>query len=225
MRIIAVGCIHNDVESLLRFFDSISEQSFDVLVCPGDFTDGALPKGFSGPEIAKLILEELKSLGKPVLAVPGSWDGNVVSLLEKEDVSLHGRGKIIDGVGFYGYGGAKTPFGLPLEPSEQEITEGLKRAYDKIAKADIKIQVTHAPPARTHLDTIPGGAHVGSEAVRKFLEDYQPQAAICAHIHEARGVDVVKNTKVVNTGRFPEGHYAVIEADGSAVSAKIVDLI
>ena len=225
MKIVAVGCIHNDVENLLRFVDILRAAEFDVLVCPGDFTDGALPKGFSNIDIGKLIVEEFKSLGKPVLVVPGSWDRDLLDFFDKSGLSIHGKGKEIKGVGFYGYGGAKTPFGLPLEPSEDEIFNGLKKAYDEVKRSKIKVQVTHAPPARTKLDMIPSGAHVGSEAVRKFLEQMNPQAAICAHIHEARGVDEIKNIKIVNTGRLPEGHYALIEVTESGVSAKIVDLI
>ena len=225
MKIVALGCIHNDVENLLRFLDSLSSITFDVLVCPGDFTDGALPRGFNNIEITKLILEEFKSLGKPVLVVPGSWDGELISIFEKENVSIHGKGKIINGVGFYGFGGAKTPFGLPLEPSEDELTAGLKKAYSDVAKAKIKIQITHAPPANTKIDMIGSGAHVGSEAVRKFLEEMQPQAAISAHIHESRGVDIIKNTKIINPGRFPEGHFGFIEINGNVVTAKVVDLI
>ncbi len=225
MKIITVGCIHNDVETLLRFLDSLSSVSFDVLVCPGDLTDGALPRGFSNIEIAKLIVAELKSLGKPVLIVPGSWDGGLISYFEKEKLSIHGAGRIIDGVGFYGFGGAKTPFGLPLEPSDDEIFNGLKKAYNDVLNAEMKVQVTHAPPAMTRLDVIASGAHVGSEAVRRFLEEYKPNAAICSHIHESRGVDEIKNIKIVNPGRFPEGHYGMIELEPGKTIAKVVDLI
>ena len=72
---------------------------------------------------------------------------------------------------------------------------------------------------------IASGAHVGSNSVRKFIEEMQPAAAICAHIHEARGVDSIKNTKIVNSGRFPEGHFGLISVGGTGVEAKVIDLI
>ncbi len=225
MKIVAVGCIHNDVENLLKFLDSVSQFDFDVLVCAGDFTDGALPRGFTNVGISKLIVEELKGPGRPVLVVPGSWDKDLISFFEKENMSIHGKGRKIGDVGFYGFGGAKTPFGLPLEPSEEEISNGLRKAYNDIKSAEYKVQVTHAPPVKTKLDTISSGAHVGSEAVRKFIEESGPQAAICSHIHEARGVDEIKGTKIVNTGRFPEGHYGLIEIKNGLVDAKLIDLI
>src|SRR3972149_10461476 len=197
--ILVISCIHNDLENILNYFDKISQLKFDVVVCPGDFTDSP-PKSFSQTSIGKIILEELKLFGKPILAVPGSWDKEFLPELELTKVSIHGKGRVVDGVGFFGYGGAKTPFNLPLEPSENELRQGLESAYKQVAGAKVKVMVTHAPPARTSVDRISSGAHVGSETVREFIETKKPDVAICAHIHEARGVDEGGNTKVVNAG-------------------------
>lgn len=225
MRILVVADIHNDVENMIPYIEKVKELNVDLVVCPGDFTDSNLPKGFSRSEMTKLILEELKSLGKPVLVVPGNQDKDVLQVFEKSGVNLHGTGKIIGDIGFYGFGGAKTPFNSPLEPSETEIENGLKKAYEKVKAAKIKVQVTHSPPANTKIDIIPSGAHVGSEVVRKFIEENQPAAAISAHVHESRGTDTVGNCKIINSGRFPEGYCGLIEIDGNSVTAKIINLI
>lgn len=225
MNIVAVGCIHNDVETLLTFIDRLSSLTFDVVVCPGDFTDSFLPRGFSRIDVGTLILEELRSLGKPVFVVPGSWDKELIDLFEKEGVSIHGSGKIYKDVGFYGFGGAKTPFSLPFEPSDEMISSGLSKAYGGVEGAQFKVQITHAPPIETKLDAIPSGAHVGSHAVRKFIEDCKPDVAICSHIHEARGHDVIGKTQIVNCGRFPEGYCALIGVGKSKTTAEIVSLI
>lgn len=225
MDIAVVSCIHGDIENLMKFLDKISLLKIDVVICPGDFTDFSIPKGFSRLDIGKLILEELKGLGKPVLTVPGSWDGELIDFLKKEKVSVHAEGKIIDGIGFYGYGGAKTPFNTPFEPSEGEIELGLEKSYSEIKKAEIKVQVTHAPPSRTKLDTIVSGAHVGSDAVRVFIERNQPNVAVSAHIHESRGVDEVGRTKIMNSGRFPEGYIGLIEINDSKITTKVSSLI
>ncbi|MFB0544221.1 MAG: metallophosphoesterase, partial [Asgard group archaeon] len=87
------------------------------------------------------------------------------------------------------------------------------------------VQVTHVPPARTKLDIIPSGAHVGSENVRKFIEEKQPNAAICAHVHEARGVDELGKTKIINSGRFPEGYCGLVTVKKEETTTKIVNLI
>jgi Icc-related predicted phosphoesterase len=90
--------------------------------------------------------------------------------------------------------------------------------------AKIKIQVTHAPPKGTSVDIITTGAHVGSDAVRKFIDKVHPNAAFCSHIHEGRGVDEIGNTKIINSGRFPEGYCGLAEIDEESVNAKIVSL-
>ncbi len=223
--IVVVSCIHGDVENLMKFLDKIALLDSDIVICPGDFTDFSIPKGFSRLDIGKIILEELNNLGKPVITVPGSWDLELIQFLKKEGVSVHAEGKLIDGIGFYGYGGAKTPFSTPFEPSEGEIELGLEKSYGEVKKAEIKIQVTHAPPSRTKLDTIVGGAHVGSDAVRNFIENRQPNVAVCAHIHESRGVDDIGRTKLINSGRFPEGYIGLIEINDSKITTKVSSLI
>jgi len=69
MDIIIFSDIHNDVENLLTYFDKIKELKFDVIVCPGDFTDINTPKGFTQEDITKLIITELKGLKKPIMYV------------------------------------------------------------------------------------------------------------------------------------------------------------
>jgi len=225
VKILAVSDIHNDVEMLMPYLEKAAELNVDVVVCPGDFTDFNLPKGFTRIEMAKLILEELKSLGKPIVAVPGNQDKEILNLLEKDGVSIHGSGKVIDGVGFYGFGGAKTPFNTSYEPDESEIDAGLRKAYEDVKNIKIKVQVTHNPPVNTKLDILPSGAHIGSEVVRKFIEDKEPVAAICAHVHESCGTDSIDNCKIINSGRFPEGRCGLIELKDGLASVKIVSLI
>jgi len=224
MRILVVEDIHNDIENLMQFIDKVSEFNFDLVVCPGDFTDIA-PMGFSQEDIGRIVIEELKSLGKPLLAVPGNQDAALIKVFDEEHINVHGKGKTIGGVGFYGFGGAKTPFKSAYEPDESEIEFGLRSAYEEIKNAKIKVQITHNPPFNTKLDMIPSGNHVGSKVVRALIEEFKPDAAVCAHIHEARGVDEIGRTKIINSGRFPEGYCGLIDITDSGVEAKVVNLI
>lgn len=130
MEIIVIGDIHNDVENIIALSDKIALLNFDVIVCPGDFTD-VPPRGFSREDIAMLIIQELKSFKKPLVAVPGNFDKEVIKILDEEDSNIHGKGKIIGDVGFYGYGGAKTPFNTPLEPNNEELQSGLEEVITK----------------------------------------------------------------------------------------------
>lgn len=224
MRIAVIADVHNDTEMIMQSLDKMKELGFDVIVCPGDFTD-LPPRGFAQDEIGRLIIEELKATGKPVLALPGNWDSSLIPIMESEKVSIHGSGRIIGDVGFYGFGGAKTPFGTAYEPEDAEIEAGLRRAYEAVRGAKFKVQVTHNPPFGTRADMLPSGVHVGSKAVRKLIEEFKPDAAVCGHIHEARGVDELGNTKIINPGRLPEGYCGLIEIKDGAVTAEIIGLI
>jgi len=223
--ILAIADIHNDIENMFTLIDKISLFDFDIIIVNGDFTDITLPKGFNRIDIAKFILEELKSLKKQIFAIPGNQDKDLINLFEKENINLHGTGKIVENVGFYGFGGAQTPFKTSFEPSEKEIERGLNKGYEEVKNTEIKVQVTHIPPARTKLDLIGSGAHVGSEAVRKFIEKNQPDVAISAHIHEAKGLDELEKTKLINPGRFPEGYCGIISLKDKKISTKIINLI
>jgi hypothetical protein len=225
MNIVVISDMHGDVENLLTYLDKIKELKFDVIVCPGDFTDVNTPKGFTQDDISKLIVSELKTLNVPVLAVPGNVDPkNIIELLEKEGISLHKHGKTIGEYGFYGCGGAKTPFETSIEPSEEETEAGLLAAYREVEESTFKIQITHAPPNGTILDMIRSGIHVGSEAVRVFIEKHKPILAISAHIHEARGIDKINNTVLINSGRFPEGYVGLVNIEDCIVSGKILNI-
>lgn len=224
MEILAISCIHNDIENMFGLIEQARKLDFDVVVFPGDFGDLNLPKGFTRTDVAKIIVSEIEGLGKPLVVVPGSWDKEIIGYLDKKGISVHGRGMTINNVGFYGYGGARTPFGTPFEPSEGEIELGLMKAYDEVKDAQIKIQITHMPPAGTEIDKIFSGAHVGSEAVRKFVEEKMPNVAISAHIHESKGVDELGRTKLVNPGRFPEGNCAIVSVNNLESDARMINL-
>lgn len=225
MEILVIADIHNDTENIINYTDKLLLLNFDLIVAVGDFTDVNLPKGFTNIDMGELIIEELSVLKKPILAVPGNFDKDLIEFFEKKGFLLHGNGKVINGIGFYGFGGARTPFGTPLEPSEEEIEKGLKKGFEEVEKTEKKIQVTHMPPVRTKLDVIASGAHVGSEIIRKFIEEKKPVAAISAHIHEARGTDELNSTKLINSGRFPEGYCGLISIGEEKTATKIINLI
>ena len=226
MNIVVVSDVHGDIENLFTYFDKIKELDFDVVVCPGDFTDANIPKGFTQEDVAKLIIKELKLLKKPILAVPGNVDTkDMIKIFEEEGISVHGKGKIINDFGFYGYGGAQTPFETNIEPREEELKLGLKNAWNEVKNAKYKVQVTHNPPNGTRVDMIQSGLHVGSNAVREVIESYEPLVAISAHIHEARGTDHLKKTFIINSGRFPEGYFGLINIENGSVNGKILNLI
>jgi Icc-related predicted phosphoesterase len=224
MKIAAIGCIHNEIERLPILFEKVASYEPDILISVGDIADASFPKGFEPIDIGKIFLEEAKEYFKKILIVPGTWDKDLISFFQKQNVLIHGRGESIGDVGIYGFGGAQTPFNTPYEPSDKEIEEGLRKAFNEIKDKKIKIQATHAPPFNSTLDLV-GNKHVGSLAVRKIIEEFSPQVAICAHIHESVGKDFIKNSLAINVGKFTEGYFGLIEIKNDSINAEIVSLI
>lgn len=225
MDILVIGDNHGDIENMISYLEKIGVFNFDVIVYMGDFTDINSPKGFTQKDITQILIEELKTLGKPILAVPGNNDTKeVLEIMEKEGISIHEKGIIIDDYGFYGFGGAKTPFSTPFEPTEEELKEGLEKSYKQVLSAKYKIQITHNPPYDTQMDIIRAGAHVGSQVVRKFIENKKPILALSAHIHEARGVDKLGEVFLLNPGKFPEGYFGLVNVKGKDVKGRVLNL-
>lgn len=225
MDLLVIGDNHGDIENMISYIEKLENFNIDVIIYMGDFTDLNTPKGFTQKDITNILIEELKSLGKTILAIPGNNDTkDIIEILEKQGISLHSEGKIIGEYGFYGFGGAKTPFKTPFEPTEEELKQGLERAYNQVSSTKYKIQITHNPPINTGIDVIRAGAHVGSPIVRKFIEEKKPIIALSAHIHEAKGVDKLGETFLLNAGKFPEGYFGLININGNDVKGRVLNL-
>ena len=83
-------------------------------------------------------------------------------------------------------------------------------ALDDLARlgpADETLFVLHSPPRGTRCDMIGAETHVGSRAIRAFIEQHQPPLVLSGHIHESPRVsssyrDTIGRTVVVNPGQF-----------------------
>jgi hypothetical protein len=199
MRFLAVTDFHNDYTRVPEILKKAG--TVDGTLLAGDLTE------FGPTDNAEKILKELP---KPILAVPGNCDPlDMVDLLESEDVNLHEKKTILNGITFVGIGGSNpTPFNTPFELSEDEIRKKLERLVKGISGTAILI--SHAPP-KGHGDTIPGGAHVGSTSVADLAPSFK--AIVCGHIHEDRSVSMLGNTLVVNPGPAMSGNAAILEID------------
>ena len=86
------------------------------------------------------------------------------------------------------------------------IAEGLSAPASMSPPADT-IYVLHSPARDTACDVIAAKQHVGSRAIRRFVETQQPQLVLSGHIHESPRVsgawrDRLGRTHVVNPGQF-----------------------
>jgi len=205
VKIIAFTDIHGSykrVDEILR-----SESGYDVIVVGGDLTT------VGSPREAEDAITLFRSHGKPVVAVAGNMDPPVLDQTFAElDISINGRGVVLDNVGFFGVSASPlSPLRTPYEITEEEIKRRAEAGWKDVQHAAWKVFVPHAPPKDTSLDKIRIGMHVGSIAVRKFVEEYQPHVVICGHIHEARGKDILGKTVIVNCGPAGKGSYVWIE--------------
>lgn len=67
--------------------------------------------------------------------------------------------------------------------------------------------VLHSPPRDTACDMIAPDTHVGSRAIRAFVERHQPPLVLSGHIHESPRIssayhDSIGRTAIVNPGQF-----------------------
>ena len=212
MKIIGFGDIHMDLGGA----ESIPGiDSADHIIITGDLTNF----GFSLN--AEPILNRLKEMNNNILAVAGNLDQpEVAGYLEDLEISLHGRGIIIDNLGIMGLGGSNfTPFKTPYEFSEEELTSLLASGYDRIKSAENFILVSHTPPFQTETDKLPNGAHVGSTAVRTFIEQHQPLLCMTGHIHESIGHDTIGRTLILNPGMIKDGGYIEVLYENNKLSA------
>jgi uncharacterized protein len=185
-----------------------------VVIVAGDLTH------LGGPDEAAAVVDPVLAAGARLLAVPGNMDRpDVLGWLEARGLSLHGRGVTIDDVGFLGLGGSNpTPFGTPFEVDDREASGLLEAAWPAVARARVRVLVSHAPPRDTTLDLTRMRMHAGSIAVRAFLEEHDVTLCLCGHIHEARGEARVGPARCVNLGALKSGSYALVDIRGGAES-------
>jgi len=110
-----------------------------------------------------------------------------------------------------------TPWDTPREKPDEQLEPMLEELIARVRDKSNAIFNFHAPPYGYALDLAPELSkeliqaadrkiHVGSRAVAKMIEKYQPLLGLHGHIHESRGVQKVKRTTIINPGsEYSEG--------------------
>jgi len=110
-----------------------------------------------------------------------------------------------------------TPWDTPRERPDEELEPMLEALIAQIEDVPRAIFNFHAPPYGYALDLAPEltadlvqaadrRVHVGSRAVARMIEKYQPLLGLHGHIHESRGIQKVGRTMIVNPGsEYSEG--------------------
>jgi Icc-related predicted phosphoesterase len=192
VRLLAFSDIHRDDRKARELADMAADA--DVVVAAGDFAD--LHIG-----LEKLI-DMLVVIETPTVLVPGNneTDDALREACEgwKAATVLHGETTEIDGTPFFGLGA-----GIPETPWDWSFDLSDEEAESKLAACpEGAVLVVHSPP-KGHVDGT-GGRHLGSEAIRRAIEDRKPPLAVCGHIHECWGEEAtLGDTRIVNLG--PDG--------------------
>ncbi len=204
---IGFGDIHEKI-SLVHKIDAIP-QAQSVLIA-GDLTNAG------GRDAASSVINEIERINPRIYAQIGNMDTyEVHEYLTEKGVNTHAE--TIDlghGVGLMGLGYSNpTPFHTPSEADEEQLAEWLAQTRRKASEFDYLILMSHTPPHGTRSDRIQSGQSVGSLSVRHFIEEVQPDVCLTGHIHEAKSVDQIGKTRIVNPGLFEEGGYALIRLE------------
>jgi Icc-related predicted phosphoesterase len=215
MRIGYVVDVHGAYERVDEALTVIGD--VDLLIIGGDITTGGTPD-----EVARQIgrwRERVARLG----ALAGNMDSpEIDERLVDLGVALDATAVRIEDVGVFGVSAAPiSPLRTPYELDDDELERRIERGFGKLAGARVVIFCPHAPPARTECDRLSSGEHVGSEVVRAFVERERPHLVLCGHIHEARAMDRVGGSRIVNPGPVANGHYAIVDIGDEEIAVTL----
>ena len=187
----------------------------DLVLLGGDLTH------FRGETEAREVIDRVRQQGPQVLAVCGNCDRpEVETTMQEMGVALDRRAEVVADVTFVGLS-AGLPFGgCPYERTEEDYTLACEQAAKALHSLETAerpwVLVSHQPPYDTRCD-LARGAHVGSRAIRCFIEKEQPDLVLCGHIHEAVGSDRIGRTQVINPGPWFAGHQLRFVVAGGAI--------
>ena len=172
-------------------------------------------------EWMQLATERLADGNVPLYLIPGNDDEFVIDpiLNEPGQAPVNADGRVLDipgGLQLLASGWSNhTPWQTPREESEDELYARLDALAGQVRDPRRAVFMIHVPPYDSGLDTAPildanlrptisAGdvlrGPVGSTAVRRIIETYQPLLSVHGHIHEAGGERRIGETLCINPG-------------------------
>lgn len=158
--------------------------------------------------------------GIEVYILPGNDDPfRIDDAFEDSKIAVNPEGKVLtikDGHEMIATGYANmTPWKAPRDVEDTVLSEKLLTMAKQLLNPETAIFALHPPPYGTTLDyaplldetlkpkTVVGQVevtHVGSHAVRKLIEEYQPLLGLHGHVHESKAVQKIGRTMCFNAG-------------------------
>jgi len=203
MRIAFIVDIHDNPKTMDWLAEAVKQ--YDMVAVGGDIGELGL--------LYKIVDF---AVGKQVFIVLGNHDYPIEEMFAARSV-LHGTSQKVGALTIGGIGGSLPVYGGPLELDETELLILARNL------GPVDILVAHQPPIDTNCDIVYdglselGAKHIGSVAIKKYIEETQPLLALVGHIHESPGVDTIGRTVIVNPGPFMTGNYAEVEFEKGKV--------
>jgi len=208
LKIVVLSDIHGNFKAAQSISREALKLKPDLVVICGDITH------FGSLNEAEKMLGFFRDF--QTIFVPGNCDPPALLTVRNVDkaLNIHDRLHVLDSIAFLGIGGStKTPFATQIEFEEEVIYQMVRSALGDFRGR--LIVVSHIPPADTLTDLTSLGLHAGSRALRAFIEECKPLAVLHGHVHEARGLDRLGETLIVNPGPARQNFYALLELNGS----------
>lgn len=199
MRLILFSDLHADAAAARRLAAAALGANVSAIVSAGDTADDGVH--------VDAIYAAFRHAGVPVLAVPGNHDradGYLSAVYAGGWEDLHERVRVVEGWSLAGFGSPvhEDRYAGP-DPEAQSEDPDLTAFLSRLDSIDPRrlIVVTHLPPFGTLAARDRRLIDRGSVQLRRWLEDHQPAAALCGHVHLREvAVDRVGETLVVNAG-------------------------
>ena len=214
MTVLCITDLHGNEKAMERILADAGP--VDLILLGGDITH------FGTPDDAERLVRRAEETGAKVLAVAGNCDSAAIDRrLDDLGVSLSGRGVMLENIGLHGLPGTPPWRSTMYHFTEEDLAEMLETGYAQIDGAAVHVVLSHVPPHGGKLDRTHLFQHVGSTAIRAFIDERQPDLVLCGHIHESRGVERLGRTTVANCGVGDRRYYAIAEVgDGVEVELR-----
>ncbi|MFP4116018.1 MAG: metallophosphoesterase family protein [Candidatus Aenigmatarchaeota archaeon] len=186
MKVFVLSDPHGNMRLLREVLKEVEGNGYDVFLGLGDF----MSKKFFSELVTNLDVEK-KSF------IPGNRDYGIKKLPYLKNIDSFD----FDGVRFVMVGSHHFP----------NLKEKVLERFEDVDPGKV-IVGSHEPPERAR-DETHGGARVGVPEFREIIDEEQPMAWLCGHIHEAEGVSTIGETKVINASASSEvlGYRLVVE--------------
>src|SRR5208282_4239351 len=193
----------------------------------------------------EIAAERLRELNAKVYMTPGNDDAFAIDdVLNSSNAITNPEGKVVTIDEHHemissGYSN-RTPWDSPRELSEEELEKKIEEMAVQVKDMKNCIFNFHCPPYDSGIDTaakldkdlkpvvVPGTGvemvPVGSTAVKKLIEKYQPLMGLHGHIHEARGETKIGRTVCYNPGsEYGEGvlRGIIVNIDEKGVKSRL----